>query len=153
MVRIHASPPTSNKLYIMKNPKKLITDDKSINEAELKLGINYPRELREMLKKRNGFYLGGYRFFCVLDKDDLEHTFDDVVRENTNPIAGWKQLLPEGFVAIASDEGQGCLVLNTNKDGKVYYWNNDMTKMEVYSENGHDFETRIKADEEEIAKL
>jgi len=137
----------------MGNPKKIITNDESINEAELKLNISYPKEIREMLKLKNGFYLGGYRIYCVLDKEDIQHTFDDVVRENTNSSAGWKQSLPEGCVAIADDEGQGCLALNINKDGKVYYWNNDIGEITTYAENGHDFEIKIKEDESKIAEL
>jgi len=43
----------------MKNPKKVTTDDQSIDEAELKLNITYPKEIRAFLKARNGFYLGG----------------------------------------------------------------------------------------------
>lgn len=137
----------------MKNPKKLTTDDQSINDAELKLNISYPKELREMLKSKNGFHLGGFRFYKVLDKEDLQHTFDDVVRENTNPSAGWKQFLPKGHVAIADDEGQGCLALNTNKDGKIYYWNNDIGKITTYSENGQEFEIKIKRDELKLTEL
>ena len=136
----------------MGNPKKIITNDESINQAESKLNVSYPKEIREMLKTKNGFYLGGFRFYGVLDKEDLQHTFDDIVRENTNP-AGWKQLLPDGYVAIADDEGQGCLALNTNKDGKVYYWNNDIGQITTYSENGQDFETKIKEEELKLAEL
>lgn len=137
----------------MKNPKKVITNDESINQAESKLNISYPKEIREMLKQQNGFDLGGFNFYKVLDSEDLQHTFDDVVRENTNPQAGWKQYLPEGYVAIADDGGQGCLTLNTNKDGKIYYWNNDIGEMTTYSENGQDFVTKINQDEAELAKL
>lgn len=137
----------------MKNPKKLTTDDQSINDAELKLNISYPKELRKMLKLKNGFHLGGFRFYKVLDKEDLQHTFDDVVKENTNPSAGWKQFLPKGYVAIADDEGQGCLALNTNRDGKVYYWNNDIGEITTYSENGQEFEIKIKKDELKLTEL
>jgi hypothetical protein len=137
----------------MKNIKKIITNDESINEAESKLNIVYPKEIREMLKIKNGFYLGGFRFYKVLDKEDLQHTFDDVVRENTNSSAGWKQFLPEGYVAIADDEGQGCLALNTNKDGKVYYWNNNTGEITIYSENGKDFEIKIKEEESKLEEL
>jgi hypothetical protein len=137
----------------MKNPKKVTTDDQSINEEELKLNISYPKEIREMIKARNGFYLGGFRFYKVLDKEDLQNTFDDVVRENTNSSAGWKQFLPEGYVSIADDSGQGCLALNTNKDGKIYYWNNDTGEITIYSENGQDFEIKIKEEESKLAEL
>jgi len=137
----------------MNNPKKIFTNDQSIDEAEVKLNISYPQEIREMLKAKNGFYLGGFRFYKVLDKEDLEHTFDDVVRENTNSSAGWKQFLPDGYVSIADDEGQGCLALNTNKDGKIYYWNNDAGEITTYSENGQDFENKIKEEESKLAEL
>lgn len=137
----------------MKNTKKTVTDDSSINETELKLDISYPNEIRELLKARNGFYLGGFRFYRILDKENLQNTFDDVVRENTNPASGWKQYLPEGYVSIADDEGQGCLALNINKDGKIYYWNNDVGEMTIYSENGKDFVTRINEEELELATL
>ena len=75
------------------------------------------------------------------------------MRENTNSSAGWKQSLPEGCVAIADDEGQGCLALNINKDGKVYYWNNDIGEIIIYSENGQEFETKINEDESKITNL
>ncbi|EKD57376.1 MAG: hypothetical protein ACD_57C00325G0003 [uncultured bacterium] len=135
------------------NSKKITTNNDSIDQAESKLNINYPKEIREMLKNKNGFYFGGFRFYKVLDKEDLQHTFDDVVRENTNSPAGWQQFLPEGYVAIADDEGQGCLALNTNKDGKVYYWNNDIGEITIYAENGQDFETKIKEDGSNLRKL
>ena len=106
-----------------------------------------------MLKLKNGFYLGGFNFYKVLDEEDLQHTFDDVVRENTNTQAGWKQYLPEGYAAIADDGGQGCLALNTNKDGKIYYWNNDRGEMTVYSKNGQDFKTKIEQEEAELGEL
>jgi hypothetical protein len=137
----------------MNTPKKITTNDQSINEAELKLNISYPKEIREMIKAKNGFYLGGFRFYGVLDKEDLEHTFDDVVRENTNPSAGWKQFLPDGYISIADDEGQGCLALNTNKDGKIYYFNTDNGEITTYSVNGKDFEIKIKEEETKLTKL
>jgi len=129
--------------------KKIITNDQSIDQCEAKLDIIYPKEVREMLKQKNGFYLGGFRLYCVLDKEDLQHTFDDVFRENTNP-SGWQNFLPNGYVAIADDEGQGCLALNKNKDGKIYYWNNDMNKMSIYAENGQDFDVKIKKSETDL---
>lgn len=112
--------------------KKLTTNDESITAAEMKLGFSYPKEIRARLKERNGFFWKGYRFYPVLDQEDVQHTFDDVIRENTNDPSGWRQFLPEGYIAIATDEGQGCLCLSTNKDGKVYYWNNDSAKMEPF---------------------
>lgn len=129
--------------------KKVATNDQSIDQCEAKLDIIYPKEVREMLKQRNGFYLGGFRFYRVLDKDDLQHTFDDVFRENTNS-SGWQNFLPNGYVAIADDEGQGCLALNKNKDGKVYYWNNDVGKMDIYAENGQDFDIKIRKTETDL---
>ncbi len=137
----------------MGNSKRIVTNDESINQAELKLNISYPKEIREMLKAKNGFYLGGYRFYCVLDKEDIQHTFDDIFRENTNFSAGWRQSLPEGYVAIADDEGQGCLALNINKDGKVYYWNNDIGEITTYAENGQEFKVKINEDESKITDL
>lgn len=129
--------------------KKVITNDQSIDQCEAKLDIVYPEEVREMLKQKNGFYLGGFRFYCVLDKEDLQHTFDDVSRENTN-LSGWQKFLPNGYIAIADDGGQGCLALNKNKDGKIYYWNNDVDKMNVYAENGQDFNIKIKMAETDL---
>jgi hypothetical protein len=133
--------------------KKVITNDESITAAEEKLGISYPEEIREKLKAKNGFYLGGLRFYCVLDKEDLQHTFDDVVRENSNKVAGWSQYLPEGNIAIADDEGQGCLVLNTAKDGKIYYWSLGKGEIETYAENGQELINKLNAQEEEFKKL
>ncbi len=136
----------------MKSPKKVTTNDESINEAEAKLNILFPVELREMLKEKNGFDLGGFEFYNVLDKEDLQHTFDDVVRENTNNQAGWQKYLPKGYAAIATDGGQGCLVLSSKKDGKVYYWNNDMQDISVYAENGKEFEEKIRKEELDLNK-
>ena len=133
----------------MKTPKKVVTDDESINNAEEKLGIKYPEILREWLKGENGFYRAAFRFYGVLDKEDVYNTFDDVVRENTNPEAGWEKYVPDGHVAIADDEGLGCLTLNKNKDGKVYYWNNELGELEIYAENGDRFKERIEREEDE----
>ncbi len=136
----------------MKTDKKVNTNDESIDSAEQKLNIVFPQIIREKLKDRNGFQLGEFRFFGVLDKEDLQHTFDDIVKENTNPQAGWSQYLPKEYVAIADDGGQGCLVLNTNKDGKAYYWNHQDQKLNVYAENNDDFVNKLKEEELESEK-
>lgn len=103
------------------SPRKVITNDISINAAETKLGFKYPQMIREKLKEKNGFEWGGYRFFPVLDEEDKEHTFDDVVRENTNPVAGWNTYIPEGYVCIASLDEEGLLV-SKNGDDKYYFY-------------------------------
>ena len=98
-----------------KAKKKLGTNEESIARAEQKLGIRYPGLIREMLKERNEFFWGAYRFFGVLDDEDKYHTFDDVVRENNNPVAGWAKYLPKGFVCIANQDNN-CLLLNKNNN-------------------------------------
>lgn len=133
--------------------KKVVTDDKSIDEAEAKLGFSYPKILREKLKIKNGFYLAGFRIYGVLDQEDVQHTFDDIVRENTNSSSGWQQYIPSNYVAIGDDEGIGCLVLNTNKDGIVYYWNNQDQKMETYATNETELEKKLSEAEAEIQKI
>ena len=106
-----------------KPPKKIVTEDKFIDRAQVALNIKYPQVIRKKLIGRNGFSWGFFeRFYCVKDDDDIFHTNDDVVRENTNKVAGWQQYIPEGFVTIADDGGGAALLLNTNKDGKVYYY-------------------------------
>lgn len=123
----------------MKPVKKIITTDFSIDTAEDKLEIKYSQVIRDKLKKTNGFDWGGYRFFCVLDEEDKFHTFDDVIRENNSEDTGWVNFLPKEYIAIADDGGRGCLVLNKNKDGKVYYFNNELNKIEIFSESESDF--------------
>jgi hypothetical protein len=125
-----------------KPKKKVITDDKSIDQAEQKLGIKYPPIIRDKLKEHNGFYWGYFRFFCVFDEEDKFHTFDDVVRENENPSAGWKQYLPEGHVAIANEDLL-CLTLNTNKDGKVYFYDHGSGKLEVFAESDEELQQKL----------
>ncbi len=134
----------------MKTSKKLITSEESIRNAETKLEITYPQPVRERLREQNGFEWGGFTFFCVLDNDDIKHTFDDIVRENTNSSAGWLQYLPKGNVAIADDGGQGCLSVNTNKDGKVYYWNNDLGELSTFAENDEQLITLLDKTEEDF---
>lgn len=119
----------------MKPEKKVVTGDRSVDNAEEKLSVRYPTVIRERLKERNSFSWGAFDFFCVFDEEDKFHTFDDVARENENPEAGWKKYLPEGFVAIADDGGQGCLALNVAKDGKVYYWDNKKGEISVFAED------------------
>lgn len=129
-----------------KPQKKIITDDKSIDQAEQKLGIKYPQIIRERLKEHNGFYWGYFRFFCVLDEEDKFHTFDDVVRENENSSAGWKQYLPEGYIVIANEDLL-CLALNTKKNGKVYFYDHESGKLEVFAQT--DEELKQKLDEQD----
>lgn len=129
-----------------KPKKKVMTDDKSIDLAEEKLGIKYPQIIRNKLREHNGFYWGYFRFFCVLDEEDKFHTFDDVVKENENPSAGWKQYLPEGHVAIANEDLL-CLTLTNKKDGKVYFYDHGSGKQEIFAET--DEELKQKLDEQD----
>lgn len=105
----------------MKQPKKGVTNDISIDRAEKKLDFKYPKQIRDRLRRHNGFEWGGFRFFPVLDDEDKQHTFDDVYRENTNGVAGWSKYIPEGYICIASSD-LDCLLLNKNKDGKIYFY-------------------------------
>ena len=107
----------------MPHPKIIGIDEKSIQKTETELNILYPAKIRAMFLVKNGFNFAGFRFYKIYNKNDIVHTFDDLIRENLDVTSGWKKYLPEGFVAIADNEGQGCLALNTNKDGKLYYWN------------------------------
>lgn len=125
-----------------KSMKKVITDDKSINDLEQKLNIKYSQILRNKLKERNGFYWGSFRFFCVLDQEDKQHTSDDVVRENENPATGWNQSLPEGYFAIAS-ENRRCLALNTLKDGKIYIYDVEDDELKVFSKTDEQFRKKM----------
>jgi len=136
----------------MKTAKKISTNNESINDAEKKLDFKYPESIRQMLLKRNGFYLADFKFFCVLDKEDIQHTFDDIVRENTNESAGIQNFIPKGYVAIATDEGLGFLVLNTQKDGKTYYWNNDLGELSIYAENDEQLITSLEKEEKEFTQ-
>lgn len=121
----------------MKTPKKLITNDASIDNAEKVLGIRYPKVIREKLKERNGFEWGGFEFFPVYDEDDKQHTSDDVVRENNAPDTGWSQYIPTDYVCIASSDLE-CLLLNKNKDGKIYHYLTlmDLKTIEALFEDG-----------------
>jgi len=132
-----------------KPPKKITTNDQSIDNAEQKLGIKYPQIIRNKLKERNGFEWGYFRFFCVLDEEDKFYTFDDVVRENENPSAGWKQYLPEGQVAIASAD-LWCLTLSTNKDGKIYFYDHQTGKLEVFAETDEELQQKLDKEDKEF---
>ena len=132
-----------------KPKKKIVTDDKSIDNVEQKLGIKYPQIIRNKLKERNGFHWGYFRFFCVFDEEDKFHTFDDVARENENPSDGWKQYLPKGHVVIAN-EALLCLTLNTKKDGKVYFYDHEKGRLEVFAESDEELENKLKKQEEEF---
>ncbi len=124
--------------------RKVVTNDMSVDKAEQVLSIQFPMLLREWIKSKNGFHRGGFRFYGVRDEEDVANTFDDIVRENTNEPAGWKKYLPEGYVAFADDGGQGCLALSTAKDGKFYYWNNEMGKLSVFAETEKEFKNTIE---------
>ena len=102
-----------------------------------------------MLKKQNGFYWGFYRFFAVLDDDDKYHTFNDVVVENANPNTGWKQYLPESYVAIANED-HFCLVVNTNKDGVVYEYNHQTGDIEQFAKNDTELEEKLNHRQNEL---
>lgn len=136
-----------------KPPKKVVTNDASIDNAEAKLGVKFPQILREKLKEHNGFTWGFFeRFYPVFDEEDKFHTFDDVVRENENPN-GWKRALPEGFVAIADDGGGYALVLSTNKDGKVYHYNNDTGDVTLFAENDEELKKKLDEQDMEMEKI
>lgn len=137
----------------MAKPKRKVnTDERSIKNAEEKLDIRYTPLLREKLKKRNGFSWGYFGFTCVYDDEDKYHTFDDVVRANTNKSAGWRLNLPDGYVGIAEDNGL-CLALSTKKDGKVYRYQFNADELTVFAENDEELAEKLEAQEKEIKKL
>ncbi len=131
----------------MKTPRKVTTEDKYIDSVENILGIKYPKVIRDMLLKSNGFSWGYYNFFPVRDEEDLEHTFDDVVRENNNPN-GWSNYLPEGYVAIANEDSY-CLALSKVKDGKVYYFDNERKELSVYADNEEELVDNLNREEDD----
>jgi len=136
-----------------KPQKKVTTEDKYIDRAENELGVKYPNVLREKLKTTNGFSWGFFeRFYPVIDDDDKFHTFDDVVKENTNP-RGWKNVLPEGYAAIADDGGGYALVLSKNKDAKVYHYNNDTNEVELFAENDEELKSKLDKQQEELKEI
>lgn len=136
-----------------KPQKKLTTNDESIDNAEAKLGVKYPQVLRDKLKERNGFMWGFFeRFYPVFDEEDKFHTYDDVVRENENPN-GWKNVLPEGYIAIADDGGGYALVLSTNKDGKVYHYNNDSGEITLFAENDEALKRKLDEEDKEMEEI
>lgn len=132
-----------------KPQRKVTADDESIDQTEQKLGIKYPQIIREKLKEKNGFYWGFFRFFCVFDEEDKFHTFDDVVRENENPSAGWRQYLPEGHVVIANED-LFCLTLNTKKDGKVYFYNHGSGELEVFAQTDQELKEKLDKQDQEF---
>lgn len=132
-----------------KSKKKIVTNDKSIDNVEQKLDIKYPQIIRDKLKEHNGFHWGHFNFFCVLDADDKFHTFDNIVRENENPSAGWKKYLPKGHIAIANNDLL-CLTLNTKKDGKVYFYNHENGKLKVFAESDEELENKLEKQEKEL---
>lgn len=136
---------------MVKSQKKVVTEDKVIDQAEQKLGIKYPLIFRNKLKEQNGFYWGYFRFFCVFDEEDKLHTFDDVVKENENPSAGWKQYLPKGYVAIANNDLL-CLTLNTKKDGKVYFYDHGSGELEVFAQSDEELKQKLDHQENLISK-
>lgn len=136
-----------------KPTKKVTTEDKFIDRAEETLGVKYPQILREKLRIHNGFSWGYFeRFYCVLDDDDRFHTFDDVVKENTNP-SGWQNILPEDYVAIADDGGGYCLMLSKNKDQKVYHYNSDTQEVTLFAEDDASLKHILDKQEEELKNL
>lgn len=128
-----------------KFPKKVTTNDQSITNAETILNIKYPSLIREYLKERNGFYIGGYRFYCVLDKEDIFHTQDDVVKENRE----WKEYLPENHVIIANEDLY-CLTLHTKKDGKVYLYNHEDGSLKIFANDENTLKQRFDEIKKEI---
>ncbi len=126
--------------------KKITTEDKCIDNAEQKLGIKYPMIIRNRLKENNGFFWGDFGFYPVLDEEDKFHTYDDVVRENTNEAAGWRMYLPQGYVAIGRNEFV-CIMLNINKDGKIYTYDIETGELEVYANNEEELEKRLNTKE------
>ena len=137
-----------------KPQKKIVTEDKYIDRAEDALDIKYPQVLRDKLKSRNGFSWGFFEnFYCVLDDEDKFYTFNDVIYENTNRIAGWNQFIPKGYVAIADDGAGYALLLSTSKDGKVYHYNNDTGEVTVFAENDKELTDKLDSQEEELRKI
>lgn len=126
----------------MKPQKKIFTEDTNIIKAEETLDIKYPEIIREKLKMSNGFEWGGFNFYPVLD-DDKYHTFDNVVRNNQNDVAGWAKFLPDGFIAIAELDSF-CLCLSTNKDVKIYCLDPGTGNCEVYAENGEELVKKME---------
>ena len=124
----------------MKIPKKINANIQSIEAAENKLNIKYPSVIKNKILQKNGFDTEEFTFYCVFDEEDKYHTFDDVVRENTNDDSGWLHYLPNNYVAIAEDGGKGCLALNTNQDGKVYYYENSTGEISLYATNDIEIE-------------
>lgn len=132
---------------MQKPQNKVITSDEFIDRAEKSLQIKYPEIIRKKLKEQNGFYWDYFRFFCVLDDDDKYHTFDDVVRENENQSTGWKLFLPENQVAIANED-HVCLTLNTNQDGNIYIYDNEIGSLEIFAKSDEELEQKLSQKDE-----
>lgn len=136
-----------------KPEKKVTTDDRSIDRVEEALGVKYPHILRDKLKETNSFSWGYFTFYPVLDDEDKFHTFDDVVRENTNPQAGWRQFLQGGYAAVATDDGGYCLVLSKSKDQKVYHYNTDTGEVTLFAKNDEELKQKLDDQEKELQNL
>jgi hypothetical protein len=133
--------------------KKTGTDDSSINKAEEKLDIKYPEIIKGKLKESNGFRWGYFdKFYPVFDEEDKFHTFDDVVRENENPN-GWKTILPEGYVAIASDDAGNCMTLSTKKDGIVYFFDHETGEIDIFASNETELKEKLDKEEKELEEI
>lgn len=133
--------------------KKAGTEEKNIINAEEKLNIKFPQVIRERLKAENGFQWGYWVFYCVYDEEDKFHTFDDIIRQNQNDLAGWQKYIPEGYAAIASEDNW-CLVLKLgDNESKVYQYNNETGELTLYAENSQSLKDNLDKEEKEKQEI
>ncbi|WP_033852683.1 SMI1/KNR4 family protein, partial [Yersinia wautersii] len=106
-------------------------DELSIVNIEKKLGITFPNDYREFLKKYNGGYPEPDGFYFIDSKDgSCVDKFLSTNGDKSDSIAAcydlYKKRIPQGFVPIATDPGGNLLLLcGTKENSGIFFWDHE----------------------------
>ena len=121
-------------------------DEKYIKEAENRLGVTLPRELRTRLGRQNGGeWDDGLQIWFlhpVLDSSDkkrVARSCNDICRE-TATARQWRGF-PENAVCIAHNDSGDLLLLLPAEDDEgrlargIYHWNHETAVVSLWANN------------------
>lgn len=110
---------------------KGVVSEQEIFNLENKLGIYFPKDYIEFLKKNNGGYPDpdGFDFSNGDDGSSIDRFFSISDSKNESIIeyySNYKNRIPKGYFPIAKDPGDNLIIIDINHDKSiVYFWDHE----------------------------
>ncbi|WP_285767509.1 SMI1/KNR4 family protein [Peribacillus sp. SI8-4] len=113
--------------------------DSDIKSAEVRLGVCFPKQYKELFKQTNNAQIAEWTLYPIKDNKNVKKTWDDIVRQNQDERE-------EGMAAdvlTIGEDGTGnkiCFrIVDKAIDGKVYIWYHETAEMEELAANVKEF--------------